>query len=223
MSMMMTLSKSESLNTENQTTSLHESIELPMQEASTENKTLNIDESESSYLEDFEEISASWTLNVTAVETRMPDVSSLEQGSRVSQTSCDSSGFSSTPGTVTVTSPKQKKCNIAKPVREKYKEKLLKEVENELSRDKINEMIITSLKEGKYKQKIIPIDLWDFGGQKDYYMTHQLFITSRGIFVLVFNGSLDLNKDMPDLSFLPGHFGKSNIAGEIIFNSIQHW
>lgn len=192
-------------------------------EASTENKILNIVESESSYSEDYEEISSLCKLNVTAVKTRIPVVSSVVQGSEGSHTSGDSPGSSFTPGIVTDTFPKQTKSNIAKPVHEKYKEKLMKEVENELSHDKIHEMIITSLTEGKYKQKIIPIDLWDFGGQKDYYMTHQLFITSRGIFVLVFNGSLDLHKDMPDLSFLPGHFGKSNIAGEIIINSIQHW
>ncbi|XP_076077014.1 uncharacterized protein LOC143047690 [Mytilus galloprovincialis] len=79
-------------------------------------------------------------------------------------------------------------------------------------------MVFKSLREGKYKQNIIPIDVWDFGGQKDYYMTHQLFITSRGIFVLVFNGSIDLHKHLPDLSFLPGHFGKSNIAVYLL-----HW
>ncbi|CAC5361280.1 unnamed protein product [Mytilus coruscus] len=105
------------------------------------------------------------------------------------------------------------------PVREKYKEKLIKEVANELSHNKLHEMVISSIREGKYKQSIVPIDIWDFGGQKDYYMTHQLFITSRGIFVLVFNGSLNLHKHMPDLSFLPGHLGKPTIAGEVMFHS----
>lgn len=99
------------------------------------------------------------------------------------------------------------------PAREKYKEKLIKEVTEELSHDKLHKLVIRSIREGTYKQNIIPIDIWDFGGQKDYYMTHQLFITSRGIFVVVFNGSLDLHKHLPDLAFLPGHFGKSSIAG----------
>ncbi|VDI73966.1 Hypothetical predicted protein [Mytilus galloprovincialis] len=94
----------------------------------------------------------------------------------------------------------------------------MKEVANELSHDKLHEMVISSIREGRYKQNIIPIDIWDFGGQKDYYMTHQLFITSRGIFVLVFNGSLNLHKHMPDLSFLPGHFGKPTIAVYLL-----HW
>ncbi|CAC5360870.1 unnamed protein product [Mytilus coruscus] len=67
--------------------------------------------------------------------------------------------------------------------REKYKEKHIKEVATELSHEKIHKLVIRSILDGKYKQNIIPIDILNFGGQKDYYMTHQLFITSRGIFV----------------------------------------
>jgi GTPase SAR1 family protein len=43
---------------------------------------------------------------------------------------------------------------------------------------------------------IIPIDIWDFGGQKIYYMTHQLFISSMGTYVIVFNGSIDINAEV---------------------------
>ncbi|XP_052098003.1 uncharacterized protein LOC127732858 [Mytilus californianus] len=88
----------------------------------------------------------------------------------------------------------------------------------DMSHDKIHQLLIKAVKEGKYKQRIVPIDIWDFGGQKDYYMTHQLFITSRGIFVLMFNGSIDLHKLMPDLNFLPGHFGKPTVAVYLV-----HW
>lgn len=90
------------------------------------------------------------------------------------------------------------------------------QITSDMSPDKIHELIVKAVEDGKYRQMVVPIDIWDFGGQKDYYMTHQLFITSRGIFVLMFNGSVDLNKHMPDLSFLPGHFGKPTVAGTVI-------
>lgn len=98
-------------------------------------------------------------------------------------------------------------------VQENLKTEWMKEIKSDMSHDKIHELVVKAVKEAKYKQMIIPIDIWDFGGQKDYYMTHQLFITSRGIFVLMFNGSVDLHKHMPDFDFLPGHFGKPTVAG----------
>ena len=84
-----------------------------------------------------------------------------------------------------------------------------------MTNEKIQELVIEVLKDRKYKQEIVPIDIWDFGGQKDYYMTHQLFITSRGIFVLMFNGSLGIHEHMTDLSFLPGHHGIPTTAGNL--------
>lgn len=89
---------------------------------------------------------------------------------------------------------------------------------SDMSYDKIHQLLVKAVQEGKYKQRIVPIDIWDFGGQKDYYMTHQLFITSRGIFVLMFNGLIDLHKSMSDLNFLSGHFGKPTIAGTVTIN-----
>ncbi|CAG2242050.1 unnamed protein product [Mytilus edulis] len=94
----------------------------------------------------------------------------------------------------------------------------MKEITANMSPDKIHELIVKAVQEGKYKQMIVPIDIWDFGGQKDYYMTHQLFITSRGIFVLMFNGSIGLHQHMPGLNFLPGHFGKPTVAVYLL-----HW
>ncbi|CAC5380440.1 unnamed protein product [Mytilus coruscus] len=105
-----------------------------------------------------------------------------------------------------------------KPSPNKSRIKLVKEIKNDMSQAKIHQLIVNAVKDGKYKQKIVPMDLWDFGGQKDYYMTHQLFITSRGIFVLMFNGSIDLHKHMPELNFLPGHFGKATVAVYLL-----HW
>ena len=98
------------------------------------------------------------------------------------------------------------------PAMESGMEQFWEDVSN-MSNEKIQELVIEVLKEGKYKQEIVPIDIWDFGGQKDYYMTHQLFITSRGIFVLMFNGSHSIHQHMHDLGFLPGHYGKPTTAG----------
>ncbi|XP_071148016.1 uncharacterized protein [Mytilus edulis] len=100
-----------------------------------------------------------------------------------------------------------------------YEEQLKKKISSELSHKKIHQQVVEAITDGKYKQTVIPIDIWDFGGQKDYHMTHQLFITSRGIFVLMFNGSNDLKKARRDLAFLSGHSAKhSSVAVYLI-----HW
>lgn len=96
---------------------------------------------------------------------------------------------------------------------DQYKEKLMEKITSELSHKDIHQLVIKAIEDGKYKQTVIPIDIWDFGGQKDYHMTHQLFITSRGIFVLIFNGSRGIHKTRRDLAYLPGHFGRPTVAG----------
>lgn len=83
-----------------------------------------------------------------------------------------------------------------------------------LSADDIQNLIIKSVEKGDYKMKIVPFDLWDFGGQKDYYMTHQLFITNRGVYVVMFNGSIDIHTHVEELGYLPGQNGKPNTAGK---------
>ena len=56
----------------------------------------------------------------------------------------------------------------------------------------IHEDIKEELKKGNYKVNIAPSDLVDFGGQKSFDMTHQLFIQRKGEFILMFNGIFDL-------------------------------
>lgn len=79
--------------------------------------------------------------------------------------------------------------------------------------DEILDLVLSAVKDGEYKMKLVPIDLWDFGSQKICYMTHQLFLSSRGIFIIIFNGSKDIRKECPDLSYLPGQYGTKTIAG----------
>lgn len=56
----------------------------------------------------------------------------------------------------------------------------------------IKEHIREEILQGNYKMNIAPSDLVDFGGQKSYDMTHQLFIQCKGTFVLMFDGRYGL-------------------------------
>jgi anti-sigma28 factor (negative regulator of flagellin synthesis) len=48
------------------------------------------------------------------------------------------------------------------------------------------------IRKGTYKIEIAPSDLVDFGGQRSFDMTHQLFMRHKGTFVLMFNGKTDI-------------------------------
>ncbi|VDI68002.1 Hypothetical predicted protein, partial [Mytilus galloprovincialis] len=88
----------------------------------------------------------------------------------------------------------------------------------DMSEEEIIELVRSQCTLGQYEMVIVPIDLWDFGGQKIYHMTHQLFITSRGTFLLIFNGSRGVHEDIPDYTELPGCHGQRNTAVYLI-----HW
>jgi anti-sigma28 factor (negative regulator of flagellin synthesis) len=62
----------------------------------------------------------------------------------------------------------------------------------------IHEDIKEELRKGNYKVNIAPSDLVDFGGQKSFDMTHQLFIQHKGEFILMFNGSFDFCDPLPE-------------------------
>ncbi|VDI40873.1 Hypothetical predicted protein [Mytilus galloprovincialis] len=88
----------------------------------------------------------------------------------------------------------------------------------DMSEEEIIKLVRSQCTLGQYEMVIVPIDLWDFGGQKIYHMTHQLFITSRGTFLLIFNGSRGVHEDIPDYTELPGCQGQRNTAVYLI-----HW
>ncbi|KAL8574880.1 hypothetical protein ACOMHN_003440 [Nucella lapillus] len=46
--------------------------------------------------------------------------------------------------------------------------------------------------EGVEKAKMVVLNIWDFAGQAVYYTTHQVFLTSRAVYVIVFNLCDDL-------------------------------
>jgi hypothetical protein len=62
----------------------------------------------------------------------------------------------------------------------------------------IHEDIKEEFRKGNYKVNIAPSDLVDFGGQKSFDMTHQLFIQHKGEFVLMFNGRYDFRDPLPE-------------------------
>ncbi|VDI49473.1 Hypothetical predicted protein [Mytilus galloprovincialis] len=52
----------------------------------------------------------------------------------------------------------------------------------------IQDDLLEKIKKGTNIMNIAPSDLVDFGGQKSFDMTHQLFIQHRGTFILMFDG-----------------------------------
>ena len=62
----------------------------------------------------------------------------------------------------------------------------------------IHEKMKDELRKGNYKVNIAPSDLVDFGGQKSFDMTHQLFIQHKGEYILMFNGRFDFCDPLPE-------------------------
>jgi hypothetical protein len=65
-----------------------------------------------------------------------------------------------------------------------------------LRQQSVQHSIIATIQEkirnGTYEIEIAPSDLVDFGGQRSFDMTHQLFMRHKGTFVLMFNGKTDI-------------------------------
>lgn len=62
----------------------------------------------------------------------------------------------------------------------------------------IQQDILDKIKKGSYIMNVAPSDLVDFGGQKSFDMTHQLFIQHKGTFILMFDGRKGLNTDLDE-------------------------
>ncbi|VDI20493.1 Hypothetical predicted protein [Mytilus galloprovincialis] len=77
----------------------------------------------------------------------------------------------------------------------------------------IQQDILDKIKRGSYVMNIAPSDLVDFGGQKSFDMTHQLFIQHKGTFILMFDGRKGLNTELEE-------YPQGNVtAGSIL----EHW
>lgn len=62
----------------------------------------------------------------------------------------------------------------------------------------VREDILEEVRNGRYIIEIAPSDLVDFGGQRSYDMTHQLFIQHQGSFIIMFNGRYELKKPLKE-------------------------
>ncbi|CAG2210870.1 Putative ankyrin repeat protein MM_0045 [Mytilus edulis] len=84
---------------------------------------------------------------------------------------------------------------------------------NKIEAYAVREDILKEIKSGKYKIKIAPSDLVDFGGQRSYDMTHQLFVQHGGTFVVMFDGSKDFLEPLTE-------YPTGDISNETI---VKHW
>ena len=66
------------------------------------------------------------------------------------------------------------------------------------SQNYIIDTIQDQIRKGKYEIYIAPSDLIDFGGQRSFDMTHQLFMRHKGTSVLMFNGTIDLSMKLTE-------------------------
>lgn len=62
----------------------------------------------------------------------------------------------------------------------------------------IQDSVLNKIKQGSYRMHIAPSDLVDFGGQKSFDMTHQLFIQHNGTFILMFDGRKGLCSELDE-------------------------
>jgi GTPase SAR1 family protein len=68
-----------------------------------------------------------------------------------------------------------------------------------------------------HQRKIVPVIIWDFGGQDVFYSTHQTFLTYRAIYMLVLDGSRTLDEPCPFEQYLPGKGGAKTQRGRRFF------
>ncbi|XP_063414910.1 uncharacterized protein LOC134696882 [Mytilus trossulus] len=84
---------------------------------------------------------------------------------------------------------------------------------NKIEAYAVRDDILKEIKSCKYKIKIAPSDLVDFGGQRSYDMTHQLFVQHGGTFIVMFDGSRDFFAPLKE-------YPTGDISNETI---VKHW
>ncbi|OPL33810.1 neuralized pats1, partial [Mytilus galloprovincialis] len=62
----------------------------------------------------------------------------------------------------------------------------------------IQDDLLEKIRKGSYMMDIAPSDLVDFGGQKSFDMTHQLFVQHKGTFILMFDGRKGLHTELEE-------------------------
>lgn len=70
--------------------------------------------------------------------------------------------------------------------------------------DELQRQILRKGKDGLLDIALAPINMMDFGGQAAFYSTHQSFLTYRGIYILVVNGSKGFEEQIDTEPIIPG-------------------
>lgn len=77
----------------------------------------------------------------------------------------------------------------------------------------LTDEFLGAIKKGRYKIHIAPSDIVDFGGQRSFDLTHQLFIRQKGSFLVMFDGRYGFSVPLPEYPGL-------NMTNEEI---VKHW
>ncbi|CAG2246717.1 unnamed protein product [Mytilus edulis] len=82
-------------------------------------------------------------------------------------------------------------------------QKQVTEIKVSMTKDKFLEESVKVGKKKLHQKKIAPVIIWDFGGQDVFYSTHQTFLTYRAIYLIVLDGSRNLDEPSLFEQYLP--------------------
>lgn len=88
---------------------------------------------------------------------------------------------------------------------------------NVITSGELKQNAIRKGKKGLIDSALAPVNMMDFGGQVAFYSTHQSFLTYRGIYILVLDGSKDFDDVIDTETCLPGRHGKPTSRGEYFY------
>ncbi|KAB7496364.1 Leucine-rich repeat serine/threonine-protein kinase 1 [Armadillidium nasatum] len=73
-----------------------------------------------------------------------------------------------------------------KPVENGNKNKIQEQPKEQLCQ-LLESILVIGFMRRKFEVKVIMVPTWDFGGQKEYYATHQYFLSKRSLYLVVWN------------------------------------
>lgn len=83
--------------------------------------------------------------------------------------------------------------------------------------EEIIEEAVRRGKKGLVDSLLAPIIMMDFGGQTAFYSTHQAFLSYRGVYIVVINGSKGFDEELDTEMFIPGLHGKPTSRKFMLF------
>ncbi|VDI75748.1 Hypothetical predicted protein [Mytilus galloprovincialis] len=95
--------------------------------------------------------------------------------------------------------------------------KHVKEIKVSMTKEQIWKKTLKVGKKKLHQKKIAPVIIWDFGGQDVFYSTHQTFLTYRAIYLIVLDGSRNLDDPCPFEQYLPGKSGQKTARDYLKF------